>query len=49
MIGRVGDVAERDPVLIFDEYLKILPRLQMELIPDGPRQDDLAFSRGDGV
>jgi hypothetical protein len=43
MIGRTVDAPEGDGVLIVDEDFKILPRLQMHLLPHGAGQDNLTF------
>jgi hypothetical protein len=37
VIGRAVDPAEGDGVLVVDEDFKILPRLQMHLLPHGTR------------
>ena len=48
LIRCAGDATEGDGVLVFDEYLKILPGLQMHLLPHRTGQDDLAFFRENG-
>jgi hypothetical protein len=41
MIWRAVDTAEGDGVFIVDEDFKILPRLQMHVLPHGAWQDNL--------
>lgn len=43
LIRVTGNAPKHDGVLILDEHLKILPRLQMHLLPHRTGQDDLAF------
>lgn len=43
LIRRSIDTPKRDGVLIIDENLKILPRLQMHLLPNRTWQNNLTF------
>ncbi len=43
VIGGAVDTAKRDGVFIVDEDFKILPRLQMHLLPHGAGQDNLTL------
>ena len=37
------DASECDGILILNGHFEIIPGLKVELIPNGSRQDDLAF------
>ena len=43
LIGGAVDTAQSDGILIIDEDLKILPRLEMHLLPNRARQNNLTF------
>ncbi len=43
VIGGAVDAAQSDGVFIIYEDLKILPRLEMHLLPNSARQNNLTF------
>ena len=46
LVRPAGDTAEQDGVVVIDENLEILPRLQVQSLPHRTGQDDLTlFSR----
>jgi hypothetical protein len=43
MIGGLADAAERNAVVIFNENLKVITSVQIQLLPDWAGQNDLAI------